>query len=297
MKILISCCNKQKYPDTELPDIHLFEVDLENGEIKPVPLIIPNGPPVNGLTDLQKNDQGIWVVANPGNRKFSCLINLDLSYQIQSVFSLATALDPHSICAVGKKFYLASTGNDSILEIIPGQSIQVHYSLNTGKDTIHLNSLCIFEDALYASAFGTRKEKLMSSSDSGYLFRVENGEKVMDELYHPHSLTSRHGHMYFCNSSKATVCRGDGQTLMVPNGYIRGLAFFDSWILVGSSLGRKTSKSTGEILNNPAQSGIKSGFSGVHLFHSLNGDLSKARLEKSISLEKFAGELYDILCL
>ena len=118
---------------------------------------------------------------------------------------------------------------------------------------------------------------------------ISNGEKIVQGLEHPHSLTVLDGKLAFCESRrKALRFIGGDYPVQFP-GYTRGLCYTDDKIYIGTSKHRKKSKSTGKKVSANGQESLGCTIS----------ILSKRDLvhEKTIDLNEYAFEIYDLISL
>jgi hypothetical protein len=74
-------------------------------------------------------------------------------------------------------------------------------------------------------------------------------------------------------------------------GYLRGRCESDGFLYVSSTVGRGKSKSTGPLIDNQADPGLRSGRCGIGVI-KLDG--KKSRVMEFIDLSVYADEIYDI---
>ena len=229
MKLLVSICNKGRAPAAKLPGVFLFEVDAAQGRARPIALEHRGLLPAKGVTGLAHYDGGILAVMQGAAQ----LVLLDGKYRVQRVWNVPQLKHAHSIAVAGRKAYVASTGNDSVVEFDPASGGKVHWRHNGDEtDTIHLNSLVYRAGQLYATAFGAKQGLLWSTATQGYLVNLEVGCAIVAPLYHPHSACAHQGEFYFCESSHMAVGRQNGERLAVNLGYTRGLVVTDTHLYV-----------------------------------------------------------------
>jgi Domain of unknown function (DUF4915) len=292
MKLLVSICNKSRAERAKLPGVFLFEVDPECSKARPVALEHPRLMPAKGITGLAHYDGGTLAVMQ-GTAQVALL---GPRYEVKTVWNVPQLKHAHSIVVAGRKFYIASTGNDSVVEVDPAVGNKVYWRHN-GKeeDTIHLNSLVYCGGELYATAFGPKKGLLWSTASGGYLTNLHSGCTVVTPLYHPHSACSPKGEFYFCESSHMSVGRQNGQRLAVNLGYTRGLVMTDSHLYVGISKGRTESVSTGQKVGNAAAPREKASRCAVLIYRRDRDHLEKSKLTGQVCLARYGEEIYDIL--
>lgn len=268
-------------------------VDPDSGTIFPVRLpgsLTEPSIDMSGITQYRDGYACLLPVLTGDAGSLVVILSNDLNPL--STHSLQLARNPHSICCHDGKLYIASTGTDSVIEFDPESGTECYswWNSNSDLDTIHLNSLAWCNDALYATAFGNKHGALWSSADQGYLFNVFTSEKIVEGLYHPHSLTTYRDRMWFCESSRMLVRSTKDDCLPMNHGYLRGLAVADDRLYVGSTKGRRHSKSTGVLLvNSPEGQGVPTGKAGIVVREQANG------VERFIDLGKYADEIYDVI--
>lgn len=220
--------------------------------------------------------------------------------------------DPHAFTVLDNRAFLTATGYNKILWMDLNKSIKppyvedpnnpqaphsgiYHEEYPLNEDRIHMNSICWHRGAFYISAFGEKTGDTWSTAQSGYIKRLSDGARIA-EVIHPHSLVSNGGELYFCESSRSAVRSKSGEFLALPMpGYTRGLAFHKQQMVVGTSLGRKKSKSTG-LINNPSDPGLLAGTCSVFVYQVYD-KLDNAALLQRIDLSPWACEIFDILIL
>ena len=203
--------------------------------------------------------------------------------------------DAHSIAYFDRKCYIVSSGTDSIIEFSPEDGERVFWRANDGgADTIHLNSVLWDDGGCWVTAFGPKLGPLWSSADHGYVLNVLTGERQMTTLYHPHSLVKADGVFYVCESTPMRVRNSAGLDVCIPRGYLRGLAVESGHILVGCTRGRKTSKSTGTLIDNSADPGEPSGEPGLAIYRTGESRVAP-EFDCFIDLSEYADEVYDIV--
>jgi hypothetical protein len=213
---------------------------------------------------------------------------------------LAEVDDEHSLVFENGSLLVVSTGTDSVLEYtvveIDGNIVDVVYKSNVWsslgsekiKDTEHINSISKTSKGIYVSGFGKKETERWKTARDGYVWNITTNEKVtVKPILHPHSVLEYAGDLYFCESATCTVKKNEEKLIFLGNGYVRGLAVSDKYIVVGVSEGRKVSKSLG--VENKVEE-VQTADCSVHVY-------SKDNLEFIRKID-FAGqrnEIYDIL--
>ena len=294
MKFLASLCNKRAAV-AKAPGVWLVECDTENMSATPVSLQDLDFPHVVGMLGIACDRDGIVGMLQGESM---ALVWLTASYQLRELRSLQRVQLGHSIAVDGDSVYMASTGTDAIVEFDPLHGESIYWSDNQlGADTIHLNSVLWHQGALYYSAFGRKKGELWSTADEGYLRQLGSSQTVLMPIFHPHSITAYDEYLYCCESSRMAVRRSDGDCLGVDGGYVRGLLVREHILCVGISRGRKSSKSTGRVVDNPADPGELTESCGVLVYHTTDGGLSKSNPAGWIDLGDYSDEIYDLLAI
>jgi len=202
--------------------------------------------------------------------------------------------DPHSACLYRGRLVVASTGTDEVLSYElaghrPRHPQVVWSPTGAGHDVHHVNSVVDIGGELWCCAFGPKAGEGWDTARSGYVYNISRGSVAVSGVGHPHSLRYHRGRIYYCDSPRSRVMRLDGTPVAQAQGYVRGLAFAGDSVLVGSSVGRSRSKSSG-VVHNPADEGEPTGSCGLSVF-----DLRSGQLAEWIDLSSFGDEVYDIL--
>ena len=294
MKVLVSLTNKHGKSRLH-PDVNLVEINSETGNIKPIHLkhwMLPE--PMIGIAPLVFWRDTVVFFTD------GCAVGqLGPDYKLQKVWYIPVE-QAHTTVCVDDKLYIAANVRDCVIESEPlNERHLVYWKDNPGRqDTIHLNSIAHHQGEFYISAFGPRQENFWHSSREGYIQNITTGEKVVTGLRQPHSLLSYENELYYCSSSTSEVCRlGDPEDrlLVDERSYVRGLAMTPEMLVVGTSKGRKKSKSTGkDLVTNFTDPGLPVGHCAVH-FYQRGPRLVDSKLLKSVVLDDYGSELFDIL--
>jgi hypothetical protein len=258
-----------------------------------VSLGYPN--PVNSVTGLAASSNIVYALFWGDNRFFlAALRQNDLSplyYQ-----EMPEIKDGHSLLAVDSKLYVVSTGSDEVItyDILSNgvANPKVFWRASaSGTDTHHINSITKLGEDIFISAFGPKAGALWSSASNGYIHNITRDIRIKDDIYHPHTLSERHGKLYYCESSTRLFCSLDGPVLKLE-GYTRGIGWLsDELVCVCSSVGRKVSKSTGLIANS-ADPGEEDGRSSMAI-----KNISNQQVIADVDLSRYGPEMYDVLVL
>lgn len=218
---------------------------------------------------------------------------------VVSVGKLEGVVDPHSICVLDSKLFVASTGTDEVVEFCvagdaPVRQRTIWKASSDMRDSHHVNAVLPVDGRLLCSAFGPRTSERWSSAAGGYVIEIPSGKLVASHIEHPHSLARGPDDLYVAESRRTRV-RGltTGKTFAVE-GYARGLCFApDGRIVIGVSRGRNRSRSMGTI-ENPADLGEYAGSAALCVFEPRAfGD----RLIGVIDLASYGPEIYDVIAI
>ncbi len=299
MRLLVSLCNKRASLEREdkvlYPTVFLLEVDTQNNTITPIKIRWWTWKP-KGVTGLSRYKDGFICLLQAKKHK---LFYIDKSYKVKKRWTLNMVKDGHSVTVKDGRIYIASTGNDSIVEFIPEKKEERLYwkASSDNKDTIHLNSLLWVKDQLIVSAFGKRQGEEWITARNGFIMDITKGQIIKNSLFHPHTLVKTEEGIFLCESAKKRVISFEGEDeLSLDKGYIRGLAISKEEIAVGISHARKRSKSTGRLnrVDDKLMQSFRSGC-GIKVFKRKGACLKDAEFSKFIDLYPYGNEIYDII--
>jgi hypothetical protein len=245
---------------------------------------------VNGLAHF---GDGILLV--PQNAKQ--LVRLDENLAVSDVWDVPNLTGGHSISVRGSTAHIVCARTDSIMEFDPDSGARWLWRANDGGvDTQHMNSAVWVDDRLYLSAFGPKPEKhaLWSAATGGYILEVTTGHRIIEPIYHPHSICHFDGLLYWCESATMAVCNQSGQRLEVGQGYVRGLVVGEDHLIVGVSRGRNMSIS----MDRPiVSSRFRETSSALLVYRHSRANLGDSTFLKEIPIQAYGDEIYDILPL
>ena len=112
-------------------------------------------------------------------------------------------------------------------------------------------------------------------------------------IHHPHSVIVADDDIYYCESCTQTVKKGVTPVVNLPFGYTRGLAIKDDKLIVGSSTGRKRSRSKGTI-NNVADQGLLEEVCCISIF-TFNTSADRYELTDEFDFLPHKKEIYDVI--
>jgi GT2 family glycosyltransferase len=144
-------------------------------------------------------------------------------------------------------YIVATTGNEIIKLSLNG--VEEHRWVFPGaNDSLHINCLAVWNDAVVFSAFGAFSEHRGykgNSQGSGYVQGLSSGRHLITGLSQPHSLTAFGKNLLIANSEKQELCEyspsGELIRSKVLDGYARGICAGDKYIYVGLSKSRNIS--------------------------------------------------------
>lgn len=291
-RVLVSLCNFVSADKTSL-----LAIDLNDGRIDPV-AGLRLGVGTTGICRY-----GRWILV-AYQLKEGLLAVLDAStLAFVDEIELPGCSDPHSITPFDDGIAVVSTGSDEILHYqlhgrVFGKARRVFAYGDERADRHHLNGIAATADGLVWSGFGARDADrpptdglAWTAARSGFLQVFGQTKPLREKLIHPHTVRLFEGKTYFCESSIGSF-RSLERTVAVLDGYTRGIDFIDSErAAVGTSVGRRKSRSTGRILN-PLEDGIDTGTCAVHIVN-----IASQETERVYPVEPYAREIYDILAL
>ncbi|MCA9894184.1 MAG: DUF4915 domain-containing protein [Anaerolineae bacterium] len=284
--LLISFSNLQKPRSTSL-----LRYDTRDGSETWVDLGLDKEASISSCTGISGHDGRLYLLAT---RRDVTHVFAFSQASLEPLWhqALPDVKDAHSLALLGPYAYVVSTGTDEVMRYtVTDQGFndpQVAWTPSgADHDTHHLNSVTSHQGDVYVSGFGPKKTERWSSADDGYIYNLSKDTYVKTAVYHPHTVISYRGSLYYCDSSRAAFASMDAP-LVSLEGYVRGACFTSKNIVyVGTSMGRKVSKSTG-IVNNPADNGEDWGFCGITRF-----DLT-TRQQTKIDFSAHGREIYDI---
>jgi hypothetical protein len=288
MDILVSFCNV-KTPGR--PALGLLDYTKSKFRI----LSLPNElPPWISATGLATSKHYVYTVLQVSN-KLLIFDRIDLTLVNEYVFR--SAADIHSIWLSGDVLYVVSTGTDEVLKLqmqdaeVVSESVFWRPELDgPRKDIHHLNAIYGWRGDLLISGFGKKTDQSWRSATEGFIFNISQGERMVSGIAQPHSLVRVGNTIAYCESPERAVrFAGEERTQQKLPGYARGLCLVNQKLFVGTSIGRRVSKSTGKI-NNPASPGCAMGKCTISRLSVDNLDI-----EEIVDLSAYGGEIYDLL--
>jgi len=252
MKLLISFCNQP----TEFPNKNLVLLDL--GSLKKEYLLENEG----SFTGLAQDHENYYALSQ--NKVVRLVVFKKSDNSIVCSHTLKEVTDPHSILVTDTGIYVVSTGTASVLKYrLDPQTMDIEFvetvwtvqqSMGT-EGTHHVNSIWGDKRSIYVSAFGEKMGLKWSSAKRGYIVDIGNGRKVIQNIFHPHSLIKKRRKYFFCESATGSIKMNANTLIRSAGEYVRGLSLHKNYLAYGTSGGRTVFKSTG-LNNEEAEAGL-----------------------------------------
>jgi hypothetical protein len=295
--LLISFCNTT----AGAPSLALL--DLESWSLSV--LDVPDAVATERATGLGMSASHVFVLTStatalpgdaPNQRRPSGLWVFDRwDLSVVARHTLARVYDAHSMLIGPDCLDIVSTGSDEVIratlrgvEVVQEDVLWRPDADGPRADVHHLNGICRWKDRVIVSGFGKKTGRLWESAHSGFAAAIPSGE-IVANARHPHSVMPLGDTLAYCDSASAELrILGSACVISTP-GYARGLCQVGSTVFIGTSRGRRTSKSTG-LLTNRADPGTTTGRCAI-----VCCSLEPFAAERVIDLEPMGLEIYDIL--
>jgi len=286
---LISFCNNKEQISRHGLQLAVLEIDSTNKTVKQThrTIELPEGLEGNGVTGMCYHNQKLVLMLQ---RNPSTLLFLNQQLQVEQVVPMEGLKGVHTILSWHDELVVSVTRQDRIVRLDGAFKQHEVWSTGSMHDTIHLNSLCVHQNRLYATAFGQKKDQLWSSADQGYVFDVATSEPMIKPIWHPHSLVSYDGQLCCCHSTFQQVISAQGVVADQLPGYTRGLYLDDELLICGLSIGRLVSHSTGIKISNQTGVGKRAGSCGVYVRFA-------DQTEALIDLSHLGSEVFEVMLL
>jgi hypothetical protein len=230
----------------------------------------------------------------------SLLIFEKRTFRMLAVYDFKAVRDVHSMCWHQERLLVVSTGTDEVIELrLHGTDVvaeAVYWRPDADQprcDTHHLNGIACSPDGVFICGFGRRNGSSWSSATSGFIINATEQRIVLTGLEQPHSVTVANSTLVFCESRQMAVrvAATDGQRRVLP-GYTRGLCYSGSLLFAATSVGRATLRSTGDIVENPADLGEKAGRCTISCL-----DPETLSIVRTTECAAIGEEIYDLLAI
>ncbi len=152
--------------------------------------------------------------------------------------------DIHDLLSVNDRLFVVCTEFNGVIELDEAFREVARWTFPGEPDSIHMNSLCLYEGRVLASLFGdfsVHRGYKDATAGRGEVRDVVSGETVVSGLSQPHSLDVIDGHLVVCNSEAGEVRfyrNGILARCIEIGGYVRGLAVGAECLYVGVSRSR-----------------------------------------------------------
>ena len=254
-----------------------------------------------GITGLAADEKYIYVATQAakfnGENGAFLLIFTHKKFSFVSSFRFRHAVDIHSMCVHHDRLLVVSSGTDEVIELkIDNGTVAselVFWSARPGEnrcDNRHLNAICSTPEGALLCGFGVRSDNLWSSATNGFIFNLDQKQILVSSLEHPHSIIHFGSSIAFCESRKCVVRLWGSDIHQTLPGYTRGLCHTGSFLFAATSVGRRESRSTGQVIENPSAFGEQCG--GCTINQMAPGTLV---ILKSSRLNTGIQEIYDML--
>lgn len=288
MHILISFCNGRI---EGLPYLGLLDCDTGHVQALRLPTNLANAV---GATGLAVSDEHLYVVIQ--DQEYHLAVFDRATLDLQNLIALSPMLDVHSLWLDGETLYAVSTGTDEIYRMrLRGtgvEAVEVYWRPDADgarEDRHHLNAIFGMHGHLYASGFGPKAGPRWGSARDGFIIDLSEKQSIASGIEHPHSVALIGDTLAYCESRHSALrFLGSERGQQLP-GYTRGLCAIGDSIYVGTSLGRRVSKST-RLVNNPADPGVSSGGCAIYRLSA-----QSLAIEQAIDLSTFGYEIYELL--
>ena len=154
-------------------------------------------------------------------------------------------VDPHDILWTGDAYAIACAGANKIVFVSPGGEVNRVWEAPGVGDAWHLNGLLLVDGELHVSAFGKyERHRGWNEPDAdpaaGLVLNLATGRDVVTGLSSPHHPRLVDDEWIVCNSGRRALTRIDAESgsveaEIVLDGWTRGLAVLDGFLLVGES--------------------------------------------------------------
>jgi hypothetical protein len=200
---------------------------------------------------------------------------LDSNFQVVLSKKSDVILDYHGVFIVENKAYIVETATNSIgiYDLSDLSRVDEITFSPCSHDENHINDLFIMGDTMLLSMFSL-EERWEEREHIGIILSYSLSDKEIKQVHYqnlsrPHSVICHNKHIFYCNSLKFEVKRGN-DVIFNTDGFVRGLAIKDPFIFIGQSLYRPN----------------KNGDCGIHIFDQVDNTKQFIRLPSD--------EVYDI---
>lgn len=245
-KLIVSFCN------VSTKGLALGIYDYEDDDFNWINLSKQND--INGVTGITFSKDRLWfLVQKVGGG--SELRTINNNFELEKIYPLQKTKDAHSIIPFDDGFLVNDSMHNRVnkLEVINNKDevkeIEFWKYKTVLYDRDHINSICKKNNKIFVSMIGTKHEQGWKFTISGKILEIMENNLIYENLHHPHTLTTIGNDMYWLESRTGNVHKfsekQEHEIVLKLDGYIRGMAFDENYLYIGSSARRRRSKSSG----------------------------------------------------
>ena len=238
--ILISFCNVWPFGHT------LALLDCETGAFRWAPA--DRQKPLLGANGIRPFPGGYVIVEQLDYGGVAQIATLGPDLALLGERQIEGITDAHDVEILDRDaLAIAVSAYDRVVRVDRDGTVSVIWAASDSMaDTEHVNSIAAKDGRLFATAFGPRPEGGWRFAKHGYIVDCQSGEKLHDNIKHPHSLTAADGRLWWCESALSRVWswgQQDGARVEATlKGYLRGLLVTPHFIICAASARRDSSR-------------------------------------------------------
>lgn len=248
-------------------------------------------------TGIARGSGRIFVLFMQSEKALIAILN-EKDFSLLKYQELPEVSDPHSVLYTDSELFIVSTGTDEIIQysITDDELIKPRVfwkASNSKEDTHHINSIINLNGEIIISAFGKKEERGWPSAQNGFILNITNREVIKEGIYHPHTLSTRNGKIYYCESKRSEFRSiEESDYLFKFEGYTRGVAWLTDNIVCIASSNRGKNTRFRRILTRITNRDFIRGSSTLCIL-----DVMQRKLIDVIDLSMNGPEVYDILVI
>jgi len=216
------------------------------------------GENIYAISDIHHLESGYCLLAHVDN--YDLIAFLDPNLNLSKCYRLNDTREPHSFIPFEDGFLVTDTKGNGINRIQIQDDIlseNRYWSYDEEKENVDINSIALFNGEVYISICGPKPkqgtwwEAIIQGWDSarnGKIMNISNGKIICDNLIRPHSLVDIEGMLFWLESGTGLVhsfSQKHGCSSVIKlDGYLRGMAYDETYIYVASSAFRSVSGTT-----------------------------------------------------
>ncbi len=293
MRVLVTFCNPRSTPRLAACAI---DTDTDERAWLPVPPAFDRG-----AAGIARIDDDLLVACQSGG-----VVRYGPDLVPKATIPTANARNLHSILYRPEEnaLYVVSAHNDTLFRYrlddtgtraVGADEIYCADPERRGQDRYHLNSVTEWQGNLYVTMFGPTNGPTHLHRRHGRVVRVDTGEEIVGDLYHPHSLFVHNDGLFVVESQARIVRRiagGEPMSWEIPGGYPRGLVAADArhlWVGVSALRRESSSLGTPNVITSVDPVDFKTRL--VEL------DLDTGTVGRQLDLTALAAEVFDVRAL